>query len=703
MSEPAGRSGRVITFYSYKGGTGRSMALANVAWILASQGHKVLAIDWDLEAPGLHRYFQPFLPDPALTASEGLMDFVVSFAAAAVRPPERQGDSAQPWFMPLADLRRYAFSLQWDGFPEGGTLDLVPAGRQDAGYAVRVNSFNWHHFYDKLGGGVFLEEMKRQLRGRYDYILVDSRTGVSDTSGLCTVQMPDDLVVCFTLNQQSIEGASSAAGSALQQRRRPDGSSGLRVLPVPTRVDLSEKERLDLARTEARQRFGAFLEDWLDEDQPDAYWGTVEVPYVPFYALEEVLATFGDPPSHTNSILSAMEAVTGWLTRKQVTRLGPQDESRRQETLQRFLRKAPPPSVPARSYPVCVSFARNDDGDELQRFIADLAEEAGARTGLPKDQIAYKRGSVSADEKSTREITDAAASSAVLLAIVSPAYVSSKANPEWDQFRQANKPIIHVPWVPTHIPPYMRELPFFQPEGYGGKEGMRALLRIGKYEDEYRSSVMELAKLVADHVWKAAMRLDRDLEVGPPLKLKQSAPKSQLKVVVLAERIDGIGSLRSNTHAYGLRRRDWRPFDAMQGKSAGEIVAGFGQRLGVPVRMMSLHDFEAGLQQLRRSPGDELIVLVDPWTHVIPAYRGLLRKLTHVGEVPAAIIVCYDADSETREERARLPELHFSPPGEGAPFPNPHVRLLIAESPSELEACLQEAHRYLSAVTASSD
>ena len=28
--------GRILTFYSYKGGTGRSMALANVAWILAS-------------------------------------------------------------------------------------------------------------------------------------------------------------------------------------------------------------------------------------------------------------------------------------------------------------------------------------------------------------------------------------------------------------------------------------------------------------------------------------------------------------------------------------------------------------------------------------------------------------------------------------------------------------------------------------------
>ena len=58
--------GRVITFYSYKGGTGRSMALANAAWMLAMNGERVLVIDWDLEAPGLHRYFHPFLKDKEL-------------------------------------------------------------------------------------------------------------------------------------------------------------------------------------------------------------------------------------------------------------------------------------------------------------------------------------------------------------------------------------------------------------------------------------------------------------------------------------------------------------------------------------------------------------------------------------------------------------------------------------------------------------
>src|SRR5262245_65998079 len=74
--------GNIITFYSYKGGTGRSMAVANVAWILASGGKRVLTVGWDLEAPGLHRYYTPFLGDKDLTGSDGLIDLLIEFRDA---------------------------------------------------------------------------------------------------------------------------------------------------------------------------------------------------------------------------------------------------------------------------------------------------------------------------------------------------------------------------------------------------------------------------------------------------------------------------------------------------------------------------------------------------------------------------------------------------------------------------------------------
>ena len=43
---------RFVTFYSYKGGVGRTSALVNVAVLRAMQGNNVLILDFDLEAPG---------------------------------------------------------------------------------------------------------------------------------------------------------------------------------------------------------------------------------------------------------------------------------------------------------------------------------------------------------------------------------------------------------------------------------------------------------------------------------------------------------------------------------------------------------------------------------------------------------------------------------------------------------------------------
>ena len=67
----------IVTFYSYKGGVGRSMAMANVADILARRGARVLMIDFDLEAPGLEQYFQ--IHQPSARRHLGLLDLLLEF------------------------------------------------------------------------------------------------------------------------------------------------------------------------------------------------------------------------------------------------------------------------------------------------------------------------------------------------------------------------------------------------------------------------------------------------------------------------------------------------------------------------------------------------------------------------------------------------------------------------------------------------
>ena len=236
-------SGTVLTFYSYKGGTGRSMALANIAWLLASYGKKVLVIDWDLEAPGLHRYFQPFLIDPELTSSEGVIDFVWNLAMTTVTP---FADPAQPddaWVTEVADITSLAIRLDWD-FGRTGLLDFIPSGQQGKHYSERVNKFNWEEFYRRLGGGCLLQAAREQMKQKYEYILIDSRTGVSDTSGICTIQMPDTLVACTTLNNQSLVGMSAVLESIRSKRNPGD----LRVFPTIMRIELAEKDKLKAAQ-----------------------------------------------------------------------------------------------------------------------------------------------------------------------------------------------------------------------------------------------------------------------------------------------------------------------------------------------------------------------------------------------------------------------------------------------------------------------
>lgn len=373
MSDGGG-PGRILTFYSYKGGTGRTMLLANVAWILASAGKRVLVVDWDLEAPGLHRYLHPFLLDPELTATEGLIDFVTDYAVSAMTP-DHEGDD---WWVSRADISRYAVSLEYEGFPEGATLDFVPAGRQGEAYASRVNSFDWQDFYGRLGGGPFLDAVKQKMREEYDYVLVDSRTGVSDTAGICTVQLPDTLVVCFTLNTQSIEGAAAVAESVAAQR-------GLPVFPVATRIEFAEKQKLDQARARARQRFGSLLSH-LDVRARVGYWGHVEVIYQPFYAYEEVLATFADQAGQPNSLLGSIERLTGYVTGGAVERLVPPSAGERRRVLALFSglpEEAVPaqPAAPGASFEEVVELTRRLE--EKEQEVAVLAARQAANVAAP--------------------------------------------------------------------------------------------------------------------------------------------------------------------------------------------------------------------------------------------------------------------------------------------------------------------------------
>ena len=118
--------------------------------------------------------------------------------------------------------------MNWP-FPDDGTLDFVSAGKQNRDYSSATTAVDWDNFYDRLGGGQFIDALRADMKAHYDYTLIDSRTGLSDIADICTVHLPDILVDCFTLNDQSIDGAAAIARNLAQRYHYRN----IQVLPVP--------------------------------------------------------------------------------------------------------------------------------------------------------------------------------------------------------------------------------------------------------------------------------------------------------------------------------------------------------------------------------------------------------------------------------------------------------------------------------------
>ena len=393
--------GKIVTFYSYKGGAGRTMALANVAWILASNGKRVLVVDWDLDSPGLHKYFHPFLDPSKISATPGVIDLVSDYVWAATSEEDRPAD----WHLQYAQILDHAVSVNWQ-FSDGGMLDFVSAGRRNRDYASAVAAVDWDDFYDKFGGGQFFDALRADMKANYDYALIDSRTGLSDVADICTVHLPDTLVDCFTLSDQSIEGAALIARSVDQRYH----DRNIKILPVPMRIDQGEKEKLDAGRALARALFDHFPSG-MNEEESTAYWGSVEIPYQPYYAFEESLAAFGDTPGSPTSLLASFERLTAAITEGRITALPPIEEVTRLQYREAYTRRRVPP--PADVY---LSYVAED------RMWADWIAAVLAQAGL---RVRRQAAGALAGSNARDEAVRAATAASRTLAVVSPAYLRS--------------------------------------------------------------------------------------------------------------------------------------------------------------------------------------------------------------------------------------------------------------------------------------
>ncbi len=206
-----------VTFYSYKGGVGRTMALLNVAAVLARRGRRVVAVDLDLEAPGF-----------------GLSD-------------STEGREAQPGASDLllgrkerreVDLRECVYPILSGDDGCGDRLLLMPAGTRADELSDRLPGFYARPDSDDA----YLFEWLAASIGdalEPDYLFFDSRTGRADVAGVCTVELPDVLVAVCGLNEQNVRGMESVLEELSRHPARVQPvATILAVGPVPRARDM---------------------------------------------------------------------------------------------------------------------------------------------------------------------------------------------------------------------------------------------------------------------------------------------------------------------------------------------------------------------------------------------------------------------------------------------------------------------------------
>ena len=601
--------GQIITFYSYKGGTGRTMALANVAWILASNGKRVLAVDWDLESPGLHKFFHPFLDESTVSATPGVIEIINDYASAAVDPGPRGDD----WHLEFAQVERHAVSLEW-AFPEGGKLDFLSAGRQNRDYSAAVCSLDWDNFYDRLGGGRFFRAMREDMKQKYDYVLIDSRTGLSDVADICTIELPDVLTICFTLSDQSIEGAANVARQISGRYR----DRNIRVLPVPMRIEDGEKEKLDVGRSLARMKFEGFPAGMTPETSA-MYWASVEVPYKPFYAFEETLATFGDDPGSPASLLSSFERITDSITAGQITAMRPIAEDLRLQYKDAYARRQP-----ASSPQVYLSYVPED------RMWADWIEAVLTRAGfrvLPRSTVmtaAAGDGDVRGSIQAERELQVAPRAIAVLS---SPYLHSPDARSIWKTLSSADATDTHRQLIPVRISEVRITEPFNEHPvvDLARMDAAQATAKLlwaldrpvqppggtGKSAEEPRFPG------AIPPIWNVPARNADFTGRGATLELLRDKLAGGGRAVVVAQALYGLGGVGKTQLALEYAHRFMADYDLVwwvpseRAEETSGALADLARKMGLKVSDNVAEAAEAALEELRRDTTPHWLLIFD--------------------------------------------------------------------------------------------
>lgn len=273
---PLTASTPIVTFYSFKGGVGRTTALVACAWQLAQRGKRVAVVDLDLEAPGLGSTLGADTP-------RGVIDFAVDQMATG-----------------RADLEGMPSPARELG-ADADQILVFPAGRLGRSYLDKLARLDFAASTAWQGGGRSESPTGEALRElilaigrskpRPDYIFLDSRAGLHDLAGLSLHGLAHVDVLLSKAGNPGYRGLDLAV-EVLTSRRGADLSCVVVHAMAPLRGTPEARREAEEFRVQSYEIFRRHLYG-RDDYEPEVVPGieSTEDPHSPWilhfdYALQ---------------------------------------------------------------------------------------------------------------------------------------------------------------------------------------------------------------------------------------------------------------------------------------------------------------------------------------------------------------------------------------------------------------------------------
>lgn len=170
---------QIISFHSFRGGTGKSNTTANIGALMAQQGKRVGIVDTDIQSPGIHILFG--LSGEALTNS--LNDYL--WGRCTIRQAAH-------------DVTVKALGDEEAAADDTGRLFLIPSSIRP-GEIARILRDGYN--VSLLSEGI--RDITRELE--LDVLLIDTHPGLNEET-LLSIAISNTLVIIMRPDQQDFEG-----------------------------------------------------------------------------------------------------------------------------------------------------------------------------------------------------------------------------------------------------------------------------------------------------------------------------------------------------------------------------------------------------------------------------------------------------------------------------------------------------------------